>query len=125
MSRVLAQARAKYKKAILIELFFVVVLGSVIALLSDTQSAVDFCLGFFSAFIPFCVFVYVVFYCNQNLSKKLTALYRGEAVKFALTILCIIAAFKGFHVSEFILFFAGFFVALVLNNVVPFLLNRS
>ena len=46
MSRVLAQARAKYKKAILIELFFVAVLGSVIALLSDTQSAVDFCLGF-------------------------------------------------------------------------------
>ena len=125
MSRVLAQARAKYKKAILIELFFVVVLGSVIALLSDTQSAVDFCLGFFSAFIPFCVFVHVVFYCNQNLSKKLTALYRGEAIKFVLTILLIIMAFKWLLVTYFIVFFTGFFVALMLNNIIPFLLNKS
>lgn len=125
MSRVLAQARAKYKKAILIELFFVVVLGSVIALLSDTQSAVDFYLGFFSAFIPFCVFVYVVFYCNQNLSKKLTALYRGEAIKFVLTILLIIMAFKWLLVTYFIVFFIGFFVALMLNNIIPFLLNKS
>ena len=125
MSRVLAQARAKYKKAILIELFFVVVLGSVIALLSNAQSVVDFCLGFFSAFIPFCVFVYVVFYCNQNLSKKLTTLYRGEAIKFVLTILLIIMAFKWLLVTYFIVFFTGFFVALMLNNIIPFLLNKS
>ncbi|WP_109078314.1 ATP synthase subunit I [Aggregatibacter kilianii] len=125
MSRVLAQARAKYKKSIFIEFFIGLVSSSVIALLSNAQSAVDFCLGFSSAFIPFCIFVYVVFYRKQDLSKKLTALYRGEAIKFILTILIIVISFKWLSVTYFIVFFTGFFAALMLNNIIPFLLNRS
>ncbi len=65
-------------------------------------------LDFSVLFCLFVLFVYLIFYRKQHLSTKLTALYRGEAVKFALTILCIIAAFKGFHVSEFILFLQVF-----------------
>ncbi|TYA28542.1 ATP synthase subunit I [Aggregatibacter actinomycetemcomitans] len=125
MSIVLAQARAKYKKSIYIEFFVGLVLSSIIALLANTESAVDFCLGFFAAFIPFFIFVYVVFYRNQDLSKKLTALYRGEAIKFVLTILLIIFSFKWLSVTYFIVFFTGFFTALMLNNIIPFLLNRS
>ncbi len=124
MSRVLTQAKHCYQKSIWIEMGILLIIDALISLW-QWKSAVDFCLGFFSAFLPYCAFVYLIFYRKQHLSTKLTALYRGETVKFALTILCIIAAFKVFHVSEFILFFAGFFVALVLNNVVPFLLNRS
>jgi len=34
-------------------------------------------------------------------------------------------SFKWLAISHFILFFVGFFTALALNNVIPFLLNRS
>ena len=46
------------------------------------ESAVDFSLGFISAFVPFCAFAYIVFFRKQDFSTKLTAFYRGEALKF-------------------------------------------
>jgi len=67
--------------------------------------------------LPFCAFIYLIFYRKQNLSTKLTALYRGEAIKFILTILFIVVSFKWLGVSQFFLFFTGFFMALVLNNL--------
>lgn len=125
MSRVLTQAVTKYKTSIYIEFFIGLVLGSIVILLLDIQSAVDFFLGFFSAFIPFSIFVYVVFYRNQHLSKKLSAFYRAEALKFTCTIVLIIISFKWLAVEHFITFFAGFFIALILNNLVPFLLYKA
>ena len=89
------------------------------------ESAVDFSLGFISAFVPFCAFAYIVFFRKQDFSTKLTAFYRGEALKFMLTIVLVGVSFKWLAISHFILFFVGFFTALALNNVIPFLLNRS
>ncbi|RDE94515.1 ATP F0F1 synthase subunit I [Aggregatibacter aphrophilus] len=124
MSQVLTQAKNRYQKAILLEMGFILIFGALMSIW-QWKSAVDFCLGFFSAFLPFCAFIYLIFYRKQNLSTKLTALYRGEAIKFILTILFIVVSFKWLGVSQFFLFFTGFFMALVLNNLVPFLLNRS
>ena len=124
MSRVLTQTKNRYKKTILIEIGIILIL-SVLLAFWNRKSAVDFSLGFLGAFLPFCFFVYVVFYRKQNLSTKLTALYRGEIVKFILTIILISVAFKWLVIKEFILFFIGFFMALMLNNLIPFLLNRS
>ena len=124
MSRVLTQTKNRYKKTMLTEIGIILVLSVLLAFWNG-KSAVDFGLGFLCAFLPFCFFVYVVFYRKQNLSTKLTALYRGEAIKFILTILFIAVSFKWLGVSRFFLFFAGFLIALVLNNLVPFLLNRS
>ena len=124
MSQVLTQAKKRYQKAILLEMGFILIFGALMSIW-QWKSAVDFCLGFFSAFLPFCAFIDLIFYRNQNLSTKLTALYRGEAIKFILTILFIVVSFKWLGVSQFFLFFTGFFMALVLNNLVPFLLNRS
>ena len=56
---------------------------------------------------------------------KLKAFYRGEALKFMLTIVLVGGAFKWLSISHFILFFVGFFTALALNNFIPFLLNKS
>lgn len=124
MSRVLTQTKNRYKKTMLIEISVILIL-SVLLAFWNRKSAVDFGLGFLCAFLPFCFFVYVVFYRKQNLSTKLTALYRGEFVKFILTIILIAVAFKWLVIKEFILFFIGFFMALMLNNFIPFLLNRS
>ena len=123
MSKVLAQAKNRYKKAMMIESVCLVVFGLLVALWQG-KGAVDFGLGFICAFVPFCAFAYIVFFRKQDFSTKLTALYRGEAMKFMLTIVLVSVFFKWFYISHFILFFIGFFVALVLNNIIPFLLNR-
>ena len=123
MSRILQQAKVQYKKTVQIEIIVALVVACFFSFW-NIRSAVDFLLGFCSALIPFCAFVYVVFYYKQDFSTKLTALYRGEAIKFALTIILIAVAFKWFAIASYIAFFAGFFIALMLNNIIPFLLNR-
>lgn len=124
MSRILSQAKKNYKKAIMIECllfgFF-----SLLICAWQVQSAVDFSYGFLSAFLPFCVFALIIFYNKQNLSTKLTALYRAEAVKFILTMVLIIIAFKWLFVINFIAFFVGFLLALVLNNLIPLFFNKA
>ena len=60
----------------------------------------------------------------KKLPSKLTALYRGEAIKFVLKILVISISFRYLEVTKFLTFFSGFFMALMLNNFIPFLLRR-
>lgn len=53
MSKVLTQAKNRYQKAIIIESVCLVVFGVFLAIWQG-ESAVDFSLGFISAFVPFC-----------------------------------------------------------------------
>lgn len=123
MSRIIQQAKIQYRNAIQIEIVLMLLSACCFAFW-QVKNALDFLFGFLSALIPFCAFVYFVFYRKQNLSTKLTALYRGEAIKFVLTIVLIVISFKWLTVTNFIIFFSGFFMALMLNNLVPFLLRR-
>ncbi|MDG2939172.1 ATP synthase subunit I [Bisgaard Taxon 10/6] len=124
MSRVIGQARQQYKKALIVELgglmFFFLLLC-----LWQWKSAVSFGLGFLSAFLPFAVFVLIVFFRKATYSTGMTAFYRGEAIKFGLTVICIIACFKLFATMNFIVFFMGYFVALILNNLLPVLIGKK
>ena len=123
MSRIIQQAKTQYRNAILIEIVIMLVSACFFAFW-QIKSALDFLLGFFSALLPFSAFIYVVFYLKQQLTTKLTALYRGEAIKFVLTIILISISFRYLEVTKFLLFFSGFFMALMLNNFIPFLLRR-
>lgn len=123
MSYILSHAKKNYRKAIVIEslllvVFYLLIYGW------QRQSAVDFGYGFLSAFLPFCTFIFIIFYRKQNFSTKLTALYRAEAIKFVLTMVFIIIAIKWLFVINFIAFFVGFLLALVLNNIIPLILNK-
>ena len=74
MSKVLTQAKNRYQKAIIIESVCLVVLGLFLAIWQG-ESAVDFSLGFISAFVPFCAFAYIVFFSqNKIFSTKLTGI---------------------------------------------------
>ncbi|NYA25647.1 ATP synthase subunit I [Haemophilus haemolyticus] len=123
MSRIIQQAKTQYRNAILIEIVIMLVSACFFAFW-QIKSALDFLLGFFSALLPFSAFIYVVFYLKQQLTTKLTALYRGEAIKFVLTIILISISFRYLEVTKFLPFFSGFFMALMLNNFIPFLLRR-
>lgn len=124
MSKVIGQARQQYRKALTVELiglmFFFLFL-----LLWQWQSAVSFGLGFLSAFLPFVVFVLIIFFGKSAYLTKMTAFYRGEAIKFGLTVICIIACFTLFATMNFIVFFTGYFVALILNNLLPVLIGKT
>ncbi len=61
MSRILSHAKKNYRKAIVIEslllvVFYLFIYGW------QRQSAVDFSYGFLSAFLPFCTFIFIIFY---------------------------------------------------------------
>jgi len=124
MSYILSHAKKNYRKAIVVESLLLVVFSFLMVGWSK-QSAVDFSYGFVSAFLPFCAFVGIIFYSKQNFSTKLTALYRAEAVKFVLTMIFIIITIKWLLVINFIAFFVGFLLALVLNNLIPLILNKN
>ena len=73
MSKVLAQAKNRYQKAMIIESVCLVVFSLLVALWQG-ESAVDFSLGFICAFVPFCAFAYIVFFFANKISQqKLTA----------------------------------------------------
>lgn len=61
---------------------------------------------------------------KQQFSNKLTTFYGGEAVKFISTIFLIVLAFKLFNSMHFIAFFVGYFITIVLNNILPFFISK-
>lgn len=122
MSAVIKQARSKYKISLLIE-FFVFI--SVFALLSigNYQISLSFLFGALSVFIPYCFFVFLMFFIKQGCINNLKMFYYGEFVKFILTIVFVVLVFKIFAIN-FIAFFVGYFFSLLLNNLLPFMVNK-
>ena len=120
MSQVLYQAKKNYIKALVIETILLIVLFLGLSVW-QWKGAIAFSLGFLSILLPFIAFFCIVFRWQKQLSTKLTSFYLAEAVKFLFTILLVIAFFKLFEITNFLLFFSGFMVALILNNLLPFL----
>ena len=124
MSQVLYQAKNNYIKALAIETILLIVLFLGLSVW-QWKGAIAFSLGFLSILLPFiaffCIVFCIVFCWQKQLSTKLTSFYLAEAVKFLFTILLVIAFFKWFEITNFLLFFSGFMVALILNNLLPFL----
>lgn len=120
MSQVLYQAKKNYIKALAIETILLTVLFLGLSVW-QWKGAIAFSLGFLSILLPFIAFFCIVFCWQKQLSTKLTSFYLAEAVKFLFTILLVIAFFKWFEITNFLLFFSGFMVALILNNLLPFL----
>ncbi|WP_032093266.1 MULTISPECIES: ATP synthase subunit I [Pasteurellaceae] len=123
MSAIIKQAKRQYQFALGIELLVLLVIFSVLIAL-QWNIAVSFVLGAISVFIPHCFFAASVFFTERQYANKLSAFYRGEVIKFVFTIILIIVAFKLFLSMNFIAFFAGYFLGLVLNNLLPFLISK-
>ncbi|AGQ38893.1 hypothetical protein J450_07165 [Mannheimia haemolytica D171] len=54
----------------------------------------------------------------------MTAFYRGEGMKWLVTIILVIGCFKLIPALDVVLFFVGYFIALFLNNMIPFVLSK-
>lgn len=54
----------------------------------------------------------------------MTALYRGEGLKWLLTIVLVVASFKLMMNLNVLAFFIGYIMMLVFNNLIPFVLSK-
>lgn len=123
MSAIIEQAKRKYKLALSIE--FILILFVFFPLIVwKWNLAVSFLLGTMSIFIPHCCFVYLMFFTAKEHIPRLKNFYRGEIIKFLLTIILVIFAFKGFEKMHFVAFFTGYLSSILLTNLVPFLVGK-
>lgn len=123
MSAIIKQVKKKYKIALSIELFIFIV---IFAILTASQSirAVSFLLGSLAIFVPYCMFVFFMFFKKREKTHQLKVFYRGGAIKFICTIIFIVVAFKSFPTINYVVFFMGYFLALLLNNLLPIMVAK-
>lgn len=126
MSAVLERTKRLYLKAMWVES---VGLASVVLLCGvcvDFSAAFSLLLGGFASFLPFCLFVYWVFFRKSaKNANKMTAFYRGEGLKWLATIVLMVAVLKGYPNLNVLAFFGGYFLCLVCNSLLPIVLKRQ
>lgn len=124
MSFVVNQAKQHYSHVLVIELGIITLL-TFIVLVFKFDMTLSFLFGLLSSFLPFCLFVYWIFfrYSPKNQSK-MTALYRGEGLKWLLTIVLVVASFKLIMNLNVLAFFIGYIMMLFFNNLIPFVLSK-
>ncbi|TNH09455.1 ATP synthase subunit I [Testudinibacter sp. TR-2022] len=124
MSAVLDRNRKLYHKAFIIELALILIVYALIGLLQPAFSF-PFLLGALIGWLPQLVLVVYVFYLRANLQPehKLKALYQGEGIKIVLTIILLLLVFINIDLTP-LAFFAGYFGLILLNNLLPFVLQK-
>lgn len=124
MSAVLNQTRKDYKYALSIELILMVLCSVLLLVVELGNVFFSFLLGSFASFLPHCCFVYWVFFRKfAKNANKMTAFYRGEGIKWLTTIMLIVVSFKTYSQLDIKWFFAGYFLFLLLNIIVPICLK--
>lgn len=124
MSAVLTRAKRQYFYAIKWKFGIVLLLSCFIAGIKS-QLFLSFLSGALSGLLPHCLFVYWVFFKPVKNQKKLTAFYRGEGLKWLITIMLIVASLTLIPDLQFLVFFAGYFLTLFLNIILPIMLNKK
>lgn len=120
---IVRKTQRKYKTSLLIEavlfisIFFLVYIQNV-------EMARSFLVGAMSAFFPFLFFVVLFFFVKNPQKMNIKRLYIGEALKLLLTVAFIILFFELFKIN-FIVFFVGYFISILLNNLLPFIVEKS
>lgn len=124
MSAVILKTKQHYQKALIIEMLtlFGVCLG---LLVWNGMMGLSFLMGSLVNFFAHCVFVYWIFFRKSAKNgTKMTAFYQGEALKWLVVIVLSGGSLKWMPDLQIIWFFVGFLMALLLNNVIPFVLSR-
>ncbi|KAE9541448.1 ATP synthase subunit I [Ursidibacter maritimus] len=124
MSAVLNQAKRLYRIVIILQFLLLVFVSVVLTFLQNVEFAFSYAVGCLCGFIPFCLFVYWIFFREPaKNTNKMTAFYRGEGLKWLLTIILIVVAFKSYPTMNFVAFFVGYFFMLLCNSLLPILLK--
>ncbi len=125
MSAVINRAKQHYAKSLKVE-GVILLLISIGLLGVKGNVSISFLTGSLASFLPFGLFVYWVFFKKSaKNSQNLTAFYWGEGIKWMATIILLIIGFTAIPHLHIWAFFVGYFLALLLNNVIPFMLSRQ
>ncbi|MGV6988061.1 ATP synthase subunit I [Testudinibacter sp. P80/BLE/0925] len=124
MSAVLDKNKKLYSKVFIIE-FALILIGYALFYLLQSALSLSFLLGSVIAWLPQMVFAVYVFYLQADspIANKAKILYRGEGIKIALMIILLLLVFINIELNP-IVFFAGYFCFILLNNLLPFVLGR-
>ncbi|MGX2950682.1 ATP synthase subunit I [Ursidibacter sp. B-7004-1] len=124
MSIVIRQTRQLYYKVISIEIVLLLILFCSITFFYSMGTGLSFLVGSLASLLPHCLFVYWIFFRQSTKNtNKMTAFYRGEGLKWLLTIVLIMVAFKSYPTMNFLAFFVGYFFMLLCNSLLPILLK--
>lgn len=124
MSAVINRTKQHYRKALKSESLIIFALFALLMVWKGNPS-LSFLAGCLAIFLPYCLFVYWIFFKKTAKNQsKMTAFYRGEAIKWLTTIALIILSFYLLPSFKVIWFFVGYFVTLLLNNLIPFVLSK-
>lgn len=125
MSAVISSAKRVYRQVLIYQGSFLASISIVLSLI-QWQIALAFGVGSLAAFLPFCLFVFWVFFRTKSVqtSHTVKAFYWGEALKWGATIIWIILIFTMLPELNHLFFFVGYFVGLLGNMVLPIWLNR-
>ncbi len=119
MSAVIKRSKKIYRAALLFETIFLLMTAILLTIWHKVW-AVSFTLGAVSSFIPYCFFVYWIFFRKTGYQPgKLAAFYQGEIFKWIITIGLISAVFWFCTELNITAFFTGYFLSLLLNNLLP------
>lgn len=125
MSAILLNEKRFYRKVLVIETLILAVISVGIGLFSALNTGLSFISGCFCAFLPQALFVYWIFFRNSAKNvNKMTAFYRGEGLKWLATIVLIGVVFRFYVELHAVAFFAGYFLGLLGNIVVPMVLKH-
>lgn len=122
MSTVITQTKNFYVKAIPVFALILFVLSTV-ATMINSNVGVAFLGGCLSAFLPFCLSVYWVFFRQRANGTAVSVFYWAEGLKWVTTIILILLVFQ--FIESHLAFFVGYFITLIGNTVLPFLMKRS
>ncbi|WP_439234603.1 ATP synthase subunit I [Lonepinella koalarum] len=122
MSAVLQRAQKLYKKVYLIEIVVLIAIFGILFLYNN-DFAYAFSIGFLVIFVPSVFVIYIAFFVKKGKPIDITLFYRLEAIKFLFAIILIVISIKYLITNNILVFFIGFFVALALNSLLPFILN--
>ena len=123
MSTIINRAQNNYRISLIVEFFFLLCIFFILFFYNKILGY-SFLLGCFSAFLPYCLFVYLTLFIKRLPNKQLKVFYLAEAVKFGLTSSLIIFTLVYIKVN-IIIFFAGYFLSILLNNILPFMVNKN
>lgn len=125
MSAVLEQTKQLYRKALYIEILILILVSLSALILGDSRIVLGILFGQIAGFLPHCVFVFWLFFIQRERQAKITAFYRGEGLKWLLTIVLVSIALISDKEMPYGAFFIGYMLALGANSLLPIVLKLT
>ncbi|MCK3655043.1 hypothetical protein A4G19_04470 [Pasteurellaceae bacterium Macca] len=125
MSIVLKKTKRLYQTVLLVEIgiFFLAIVFFSIVEKSINETVLSFFVGLMAIFLPYLFSILLMFF-RQQVNQPLSRFYKVAAFKFSLTVVFIIMAIKFFAHLDHSVFFLGCILSLVLNSILPLVLNH-